>query len=309
MELQCLAWQARSAAHRLAFERCTEVWMEVPNAARAAGYVLPPTRRKARPLALVSLMSLGVLVAGAVLAGAWLAIHAMPLGTEYRTAIGEAQTVVLADGTRMHLNTDTRLSVAFSPGRRSVDVARGEVAFDVAKDAARPFVVRAAGSEVQALGTSFTVRLATAGQAAAPVLSVTLLEGQVAVRPAAEAQLPTGTPTPAVILHPGERVQIGQASAGAVSLQQLSSAALDQATAWKRHQVVFDKTSLPDAIAEMNRYSTTPLVLSDPDALSQLQISGSYPTGDNAGFARAVAAVHGLVVHERPERLELAPSP
>jgi transmembrane sensor len=38
MELQCLEWQARSAAHRHAFERCTETWMEVPNAARAAGF-------------------------------------------------------------------------------------------------------------------------------------------------------------------------------------------------------------------------------------------------------------------------------
>lgn len=30
MELECLAWQQRSAAHREAFERCTETWESVP---------------------------------------------------------------------------------------------------------------------------------------------------------------------------------------------------------------------------------------------------------------------------------------
>jgi len=30
MDSECLAWQARSAAHRLAFERCTDTWQDIP---------------------------------------------------------------------------------------------------------------------------------------------------------------------------------------------------------------------------------------------------------------------------------------
>ncbi|MDP3082679.1 MAG: DUF4880 domain-containing protein, partial [Rubrivivax sp.] len=38
MERECLAWQARSPAHRHAFERCTETWMDVPSVTVAGAY-------------------------------------------------------------------------------------------------------------------------------------------------------------------------------------------------------------------------------------------------------------------------------
>jgi transmembrane sensor len=189
MELQCLKWQARSAAHRHAFERCTEVWMEVPNAARAARYVPVSSRapNEARMTAnhgakMFAIATLGVVVLAltAFSARTW-----WPEGTDYRTALGEAQTVMLSDGTRMFLNTDTRVHVDFHRQQRRVLIASGEVAFDVAKDAARPFIVRAAASEVVALGTSFSVRLTPSNRATGELLSVTLLEGQVSLRPAA----------------------------------------------------------------------------------------------------------------------------
>jgi len=48
------------------------------------------------------------------------------------------------------------------------------------------------------------------------------------------------------------------------------------------------------------------IVLACDAALAERRISDLNRTGDNAGFARAVAALHGLVVHERQDRLELA---
>ncbi len=311
MELECLAWQAKSAANRHAFERCTEVWMEVPNAARAAGYV--PTPRRAPggvgragegSRRVIALATLGVLALGIAGLGTW---ALWPGDTEYRTAVGEAQTVVLSDGTRMSLNTDTRVRVAFRPERRAVHVASGEVAFEVAKDAARPFVVRAAGSEVEALGTSFSVRLTPPGGDTGERLSVTLVEGQVALRPAAGGDGRSVAPAQAVVMRPGERVQLDKAPGAAATRQQLDHPRIDQVTAWQRNEVVFERTSLRDAVAEMNRYSRTPIVLADTGGLSERLISGAYRTGDNAGFARAVAAVHGLAVHERQDRVELTP--
>ena len=44
MERECLAWQARSAAHRLAFERCTEVWEGVPGVRLADAYATAASR-------------------------------------------------------------------------------------------------------------------------------------------------------------------------------------------------------------------------------------------------------------------------
>ena len=82
---------------------------------------------------------------------------------------------------------------------------------------------------------------------------------------------------------------------------------IEQVMAWKRNEAVFDDTSLADAVAEMNRYSRTPIVLVGAETMTDRRISGVFRTGDNAGFAHAVAVLHGLIVHEGPDRLELAP--
>lgn len=325
MEQQFRKWQERSAAHRLAFERCTETWMEVPNAARAAGFSTRPRTLRPEPEETdVDADGEGQIGGGGrtagstrrrlILSGA-VAVVSIAVGAfsmqsrdhagEYRTAVGEAQTVMLDDGSRMSLNTDTRTRVEFSSKQRTVSIAGGEVAFEVAKDARRPFVVRAAGSEVVALGTVFSVRLSSRESDARESLSVTLVEGQVAVR-SAGATGDAASVQP-LVMRPGERVRLLKDAGGrAGTTSQVDRPRLEQVLAWQRNEVVFDKASLAEAVAEMNRYSRTPVVLMGDLAQADWQVSGQFRTGDNPAFAKALAMLHGLVVHEGSGRLELS---
>lgn len=77
--------------------------------------------------------------------------------------------------------------------------------------------------------------------------------------------------------------------------------------AWRRNEAVFDDVPLSDAVAVMNRYSRQPIVLVGDGSAKGLRISGLFRTGDNVGLARAVAALHGLVMHDLGDHLELAP--
>jgi transmembrane sensor len=309
MDAECLAWQARSAVHRLAFERCTETWQEVGRVtlsayasataanqtSAVAGNSGPAGRlRWAYALALV-----GLVAVGAAVLQPWRGSGA------YSTGVGEQQMVVLDDGTRMSLNTSTRVQVKMGAAQRAVHVQGGEALFEVARDAQRPFVVRAATREVVALGTVFSVRLTPAGSGEA--LAVTLIEGQVSVRPAPDPGGDGGAVPAPVVMQPGERVRF-KAAAGAASaaLPQVDRPRIEQVVAWKRNEAIFEDVSLAEAVAEMNRYSRTPIVLLGDAAASGLRVSGQYRTGDNAGFARAVAALHGLAVREQEGRLELA---
>jgi transmembrane sensor len=86
---------------------------------------------------------------------------------------------------------------------------------------------------------------------------------------------------------------------------QVNRPRMDHALAWKRGEAIFDDVSLLDAMAEMNRYSATQIMVTGADALRDLRVSGVFRTGDNASFARAVAALHGLVLREHSDRLEL----
>ncbi|MFR4039356.1 MAG: FecR family protein [Butyricimonas faecalis] len=80
---------------------------------------------------------------------------------KYNTLIvprGGEFSLELADGTRMWLNTESKLRypVAFTGEERRVEMD-GEVYFEVAKNREKPFVVTVNGVDIRVLGTSFNV--------------------------------------------------------------------------------------------------------------------------------------------------------
>ena len=80
---------------------------------------------------------------------------------KYNTLIvlrGGEFSLELADGTRVWLNTESKLRypVAFTGEERRVEM-EGEVYFEVAKNREKPFVVTVNGVDIRVLGTSFNV--------------------------------------------------------------------------------------------------------------------------------------------------------
>jgi transmembrane sensor len=198
-------------------------------------------------------------------------------GADYVTAVGERTATTLPDGTTVTLNTDTAIDVSYTDGQRSVVLLRGQAFFDVAHDAARPFVVRAADRTITALGTAFEVRL-DPGR-----FRVLLVEGQVAVEredPAAAHLL--DAPVVETILTPGQELV---AALGAP--EHVASANVERDLRWRDGFVEFDDAPLAAALAEMNRYAATPIMIQDPRAAS-LRLSGIFRTGQPEQFAALV---------------------
>jgi transmembrane sensor len=282
MEREFQAWLSAADEHRHAFERCTEVWQEVPRLTLANAFGAGAQQ---------SGLNWGwaaAVFAGVLVAGAWV----WPTGDSYITDIGEYRQVALADGSRLSLNTATKLRVTLDQTRREVEIQSGEALFEVAKDPTRPFIVRAGGHQVRALGTMFVVRRLPS---ASDALAVTLFEGRVEVSPVQ----PSPASTAPVLLQPGQRLELTSAKA----TPHLEHPSIEHATAWTRQEVVMDDMSLPEAITEMNRYSRRPIVLEPDPRLALLRVSGVYRAGDSEGFAQAVAALHGLETKREGERL------
>jgi transmembrane sensor len=306
MEQECRAWQARSAAHRLAFERCTDTWQDVARltltdyATATSARELTSSRRAGRSLPRRSNLAVALVLVASVLA-----LQSWKAGDAYDTGVGEQRILVLQDGTRLSLNTFTRIHVAFADSQRTVKVERGEALFEVAKDPVRPFVVQAAGTEVVATGTVFLVQTAAAAKPGDPALAVTLVEGQVVVRSAAGDAHPLDRP---LVMAPGQRLRLrrtDEAERPATAASQVDRPQMDQMLAWRRGEVSFDNVSLLEAVEEMNRYDRVPIVAGT--TITKKRVSGVFKTGDNASFAQAVARLHGLIVRNHGDRLELAP--
>lgn len=312
MEQEFRAWQAVSPAHREAFERCTDVWEDIPRIGLATAYESLASHSSEHVRAVKSWREAAwrwgtaSAVAGAVAIGAVMVLNWRSQNA-FTTHVGEQRLVVLEDGSRMLLNTDTRIRVHFAAAQRTVEVRSGEAFFEVVKDAHRPFVVRIAGSEVVAVGTAFSVRYAPDSRAG-DELAVTLVEGQVNVRPAGNDDGAALAPRHAVAMRAGERLLLDRQARNPTAnvIARVDRPNVERVMAWKRSEAVFDDTPLSDAVAEMNRYNRTPIVLLDGLQSAGLRVSGLYRTSDSAGFASAVAALHGLRVNEQPGRLELA---
>ena len=209
--------------------------------------------------------AIALLVVGVALVADW------PAGDDrYATRIGEQRKLMLADESRVILDTDTAMTVKFVDGARRVSLEHGQAYFTVAHDAARPFTVDAGGARVLATGTQFDVHRN------GDMVDVTLVEGSARV---------------SVDDRPVARLRAGQAltlTGGRVS----SIKAVDTApaTAWTRGRIVLDGMTLQNAITAVNRYVDTPVRLDAP-GFADARISGTVDTGDARNFAAAVTAV------------------
>lgn len=171
---------------------------------------------------------------------------------DYRTLIGEQNTVHLADGSTVYLNTDTAVDVSLTEHERRIALLQGEAEFEVAHDSTRPFRVIAGRTSTEAVGTRFTVRYAdSAGE-------VTLLEGRVRTIHA--------TDRGNMIIKPGERLAFDEDRLGEVS-----SADPSIADAWRRGRLVMNFAPLQDVVAEINRYRRGRVILLEP-VLAQSKI-------------------------------------
>jgi transmembrane sensor len=311
METHFRRWLAQSAAHRLAFERCTDAWEAVPGitvadafkagASLAVEAAIARERwwRRGRWLLLVLLAVLAA--ASAFTLHRWLTVDS------YVTTIGEQRHVTLADGSRLSLNTQTRVHVKMDEARRTVQLDAGEAIFEVAKDPLRPFVVRVGRSEVIAVGTVFSVRFEKgSSRVPEPNLAVVLIEGEVTVRPDAVERAASKSQRDQVTMRQGDRLRVSRPAEkpDSPAVAQVDRPSVETLVAWRRGEVIFGDVSLAEAVSEMNRYTRTPIVVQGD--VGRLRVSGSYHTGDGQGFAAALAALHGLDVREHDGILEIS---
>lgn len=221
----------------------------------------------------------GVAVALAVVLGAGLWVVNRPL--DYATAVGEQRTLRLEDGSRVILDTDTRLQVRLSADARSVTLVRGQAFFDVEGDPERPFTVSAGGTRVTAIGTRFDVRRLGDGA------RVVLVEGRVAVR---DADTPKGD----WALRPGQQVVTTARRPAVTPVDAV------RATSWTTGRLIFDGVPIRDAVAEVNRYSERKLALRAP-AIAEIPVSGAFDTGDVDGFVAALEDLYPVTVERQPD--------
>jgi transmembrane sensor len=149
-------WLEADSRHVLAWRRIQKLQKRFQGLPRD---IRPETLEKARRSRreMVKALMLVMTVGGA--GTAWQQkSRLISLAADYRTAVGQRRDITLADGSQLHLNTDSALDVRFNTEKRELFLHRGEVMVTTASDNhQRPFIVKSAHGQVQALGTRFSV--------------------------------------------------------------------------------------------------------------------------------------------------------
>lgn len=232
--------------------------------------------------------------AAAMLVAAVAAIHWWQMPGEatvqhFATSVGEQRTLTLDDGTVVQLDTRSALTARYDDDQRLIEMRSGRAQFVVGKDPRRPFLVRAGGSTIHDIGTTFQVARTGAE------VNVGLLEGRVDVAAADGARS---------TLSPGEQVTVDATG----RLGQRKPLDVAAARSWPSGDLVFRQRRLDELLVEMNRYSARQVRLADP-ALGAMTVSGVFHAGDQEALVAALErgwslravrnGEHEIVLHAR----------
>lgn len=251
--------------------------------ALGAAHVPPPMRR----------MSSRTFIGMAGLAAAVLvAIVARPdlFVSETRetiaTVAGEQRDVTLGDGTTVHLNTNTQITVSLSGRVRNVKLENGEALFEVVSDSTRPFDVAVGDRHVRVVGTAFNI-LRHDGR-----ITVSVERGKVDVR--ADGARDN------VRLGAGEQY----AAREGVRAYQLTKIDPAIATAWRDGRAVFSNATLSEVASDLSRYYGRPIVVRDAEVAS-LRFSGILKIEDQMTTVRRLEALLPIAVAENADEVRL----
>lgn len=215
----------------------------------------------------------------------WLALQNYPpayLLADVRSATGQLETQQLVDHTQLTLKGGSGVNLHFDDKQRMVELVRGEILLDVARDPQRPFVVETRQGSIRALGTRFAVRCDDDGTV------LTMLESKTAVR---TASTPGDQTKSELVVSAGQRVRLSADGFGTVE----SIDAESIADAWRFNQLVVQDAALPDVLDELARQQKG-ILRYDRAALTNIRVSAVLPLGDIDQALRLLSASHHLQI-------------
>lgn len=295
-------WLEADPAHRLAYEDVEALWLDLEDpaveallATATATPSTPTDTRALEPRSTVAAFKprsrrpVPWLIAGGAIAASiailLLASRWLPSApTDYVTTKGEVRAVNLADGSRLTLGADTRVSVTMRAGRRDVILADGQAAFDVVHKPGSPFVVALGDQRVRVIGTEFNISRHEGRTA------VTVRRGVVAVAQASGGE---------VRLTRGQQVLHTEGA----TVQEVRGADPDAVFAWRAGRLIYDNAPLADVVADFNRYGGAPIRI-DPSA-ANVKVSGVFLVDRQQAMVERLARFSGVAVVTRPNEIVL----
>ncbi len=180
---------------------------------------------------------------------------------------GQKASITLPDGTKVWLNSHTRLKYATNYGKKIRNVKlEGQAYFEVAKDKAHPFIVQAGEVEIESLGTAFDVKAYKEDGK----VTTSLYEGKVL----------TSVGDNKIILNPNEQACYDKRK------RELKKNISDNplyARLWRNNELSFDNETMEEIAIRLNRLYNISVKLED-EKLKKYCFSGVIKNNSMENF-------------------------
>lgn len=287
------AWRNADPRHAAAFAQVAAVWqrtgelrgsgVEIPQSAAAHPEPKIPAANPDRRRFLTGMAaSLAIAVAGGGYLLSGRRAHAS-------TGVGERRVVQLPGGSRVELNTDTRVAWRFGD-QLDLWLERGEAAIVAVTGVDHGFVARTGDLAAQLQDGCFNMSLSSTGT------RLIALSGNARVMP-----LSGGND---FLLRAGHALDATDENFAQTAM---NASQIGTAIAWQRGEIVFDGMTLAAALAQLNRYLPRPIELGDP-ALGAVRLGGRFMVDDPEGFLQALHDGFGIDSRADGARIVLTPA-
>lgn len=218
----------------------------------------------------------------------------------YATERGQRLDIQLPDGSTLQLDAATQAEVRLYRERREVRLVEGQALFGVHADPQRHFDVLAGAARITVVGTRFSVRYTRAGLDAGKTV-VAVESGRVRVsRMGSYGEVEAHDAAGRVELTAGQAVTADETG----RLQPVVRVAPDGIADWRHGRISFNDTPLAEALAELERYGETGLVVRDP-AVGALRLGGSFDVRQAGTFAQALPSLLPVRLERRNGVVEI----
>ena len=289
------AWLEEAPLHRVAYLRQRTGWRAAdrigslgPMGDDVANRSRRPLYQRWQPWAIAA--SIALVVGGTSAFIFWNAPPPFATRT-FETPIGVREKVVLADRSRIELNTATQMRTAVTASRREVWLDRGEAFFDIRRHQRTPFVVHVGTRSVTVLGTKFAIRRDGSN------VTVSVLEGRVRVDDTRDRKAIRST-----TISAGD-VAFVRDTATLVAVH--AETRVENALVWREGMLNFDDARLVDAVKEFNRYHRRQIVVAG-DTAANMRIDGAFQAANVDAFTHLLRDAYGLNVTEEAGTIKIS---
>lgn len=209
---------------------------------------------------------------------------------QYKTQVGQTNSINLPDNSTLVLNTDSIVKVKYSQHTRIIELLQGEIHIDVAHDKLRPLSVIAGGKVIQAVGTAFNVEVRD------ELIELIVTDGKVLVAQTSikpnQNNLDTlgkKLPIDAMAITKGEKVDLDLTGKKVQEITKVDPVDVAASLSWQQGNLIFRGESIDEVMAEISRYTDIEFELVEHQALRNVKVAGMFKTGDVDGLLNVLS--------------------